>query len=391
MSLIQKSFKHGGVAPGNLNKSFYHTSNHCIHKSQFSFFKSDTSKKKIGQEVKRQFDNLHKQYEPKVIAAFQRAVHEVKQSIDMRALTEACANHSVHDAQEVVDAKAQWTKHLNGQFRILIHNAYHEGALIGAKQIIRNPKKVAKAGPSLNITNQKAVDYLAESLPELIKEITEQQALAVQEILLDGINMGHSAVEMAREIRDSVGLTEAQAQYVQNFRAQLESGENLGYTPVDERRLSATDQQMATDEFNSPEVDMGTIDLLVDKYAFSLTNLRAETIAVNEIHDASIQGQEDLWKSAVDLGYLDPSLTRRNWLGTDDGREREDHIAVPEMNPDGVGIDEDFDTPVGPVHAPGQSGIPEFDIRCRCATFLTFLDNENNVDEGGTISDQEDM
>jgi hypothetical protein len=227
---------------------------------------------------------------------------------------------------------------------------------------------------SLDITNPEAVAYLQDHLPELIKEINLQQQLAVQKILLAGINEGNDAPEIARQIRGVVGLTEKQAEWVENFRQQLISGENGNYTPIDERRLSATDRSMAQDEFDSEDTDMGTVDLLTDKYTFSLLNKRALDISVTEIHNASIAGQESLWSQAADLGYLDPAITRRNWGVTDDGKARDAHLQVPIDNPEGVGLEEDFDTEVGPVHAPGQSGVEEFDDNCRCYTFLTFDD-----------------
>lgn len=347
---------------------------------QHTIFKS-AAHRRVALQVKKDFDTIANNYEPKVASAFIKACKSVRDSIDMKKLTKACAGHNVREAQKLV-AGDKFQKALDGEFRHLIFEAYHAGAFVGAKQLTRG--KIKKAfSPNLSITNPAAVDYLASALPELIKEINLEQQQAVQTILLNGINTGVPADEMAREIRNSVGLTADQASWVDNFRTQLETGELNGWTPIDERRLSATDQQMAQSEFDSPNSDPTVIDLLVDKYQFSLINKRAMDISVTEIHDASIAGQDDLWGDAVDAGYLDPATVTRHWGGTDDGRERDSHIQVPIDNPDGVGLDEDFDTEVGPVHAPGQSGEPSFDINCRCYVYLMF-------DESGGSGDGSD-
>ena len=44
------------------------------------------------------------------------------------------------------------------------------------------------------------------------------------------------------------------------------------------------------------------------------------------------------------------------------------------MNKEGVGLDEPFNTPIGPVMGPGKSGNPAFDINERCDTYLEFLE-----------------
>lgn len=223
--------------------------------------------------------------------------------------------------------------------------------------------------------NQDAVDYLASELPTLISQINEQQAKAVQQILLDGINGGSDGPDIARRIRDVVGLTDAQAQWVENFRQQLEDKEEGDFTPISERRLSVVDANMAQDEMEAVVTNPGVVDLLVGNYAASLLNKRAMDISVTECHNAFIQGQSDLWDQATNLGYLNPDITRRHWLAVGDDRTRDDHMdAMNNNEPDGVGMDEPFDTPFGDVMNPGDSGDDSEDINCRCTVYLTFND-----------------
>ena len=79
-------------------------------------------------------------------------------------------------------------------------------------------------------------------------------------------------------------------------------------------------------------------------------------------------GNHLAWKQAAEDGKVDADAVVRLWVYTHDGKTRPAHIAIPSMNPDGVGLDEAFDSPLGPIMYPGD---PDADIantaNCRCA------------------------
>lgn len=460
--------------------SVRYTNRKSIRKSRFAL----SIKKVIQHPIGQAFHRNHKKFEPLVANAFLAVCNKIKSGIDLAELAKVVETRDLYRVIEMV-AGDKFEKGLNGEFKKLIFEAYHAGALIGASQLKNAPVK--KGGPgsgphtttgadrfkqilayqralennkpalkhdisgeivpaegdemhldildriggdardwqegfltrdgrfvsrdqaesqlgfrtlafksfsgSLDLQNEDAVDYLRTELPTLIKEINNQQALAVQAVLLQGIHGGMDGPAIARQLKQVVGLTEKQAQWVINFRTQLMTGVNGNFTPVDERRLSAVDASMAQDQFEALEKDPATVDLLVDKYAASLTAKRAMDIAVSEIHSAEIQGQQEIWNKAVDLGYLDPDITRRMWGGIHDGKEREDHIATEDMNPDGVRIDEPFQTPIGEVMNPGDSGDDGFDDNCRCFVSLQFLDAwgkgaPNNEDQDSSTEEE---
>ena len=59
-----------------------------------------------------------------------------------------------------------------------------------------------------------------------------------------------------------------------------------------------------------------------------------------------------------------PSQTKRVWVLTPDDRLCEICSAIPDLNPDGVGLEETFDTDLGPVLS------PPVHPNCRCAVSL---------------------
>jgi hypothetical protein len=72
----------------------------------------------------------------------------------------------------------------------------------------------------------------------------------------------------------------------------------------------------------------------------------------------------------VDTGRL-----RRFWVKTNDSRTRDAHRAVPDMNPEGVGMDEPYRTPLGPLMFPRDpNGSGANTIQCRCAERYALAD-----------------
>ncbi len=74
-------------------------------------------------------------------------------------------------------------------------------------------------------------------------------------------------------------------------------------------------------------------------------------------------GQQLGWRQARDNGLIDDSA-RRFWIVTPDDRLCPECAAVPGMNPDGVGLDEEFDTPYGPMEG------PTLHPQCRCTEIM---------------------
>lgn len=85
-----------------------------------------------------------------------------------------------------------------------------------------------------------------------------------------------------------------------------------------------------------------------------------EVIARTEVNTAS--------NGAALLAYKQSGVvSRKTWLAALDGRERESHRAAHlQYQRDPIGLDEDFLVGSGRGPAPGQIGLPEEDIQCRC-------------------------
>ena len=323
--------------------------------------------KSIRSKVVRSYKAYSSEWEPVLAEAFIKTVKNIRSEATLQRLSRAIESNDANAVIDLIgpDVIAEALKDKDG-LTDAMYQTYVAGGEMGREQL---PKGAALEA-NLKLDTPEATKYLRENLPMAIVEITEDQRAAIQSVLVAGNVSKQTVAEIARDLRDTIGLTDAQAQYVRNFREQLETGE--GGDPS-YRRLNAVSQNRASAEYAAEETTQSTVDDLVDEYYQSMVNYRAEAIARTECHDALVQGQRDMWDSAAEDGLIDGNSARRFWSDTEDDRERDEHLAVPDMNPDGVGLDEPFDTPVGPVMDPGTSGDPAFDIQCRCCVILQFV------------------
>lgn len=100
-----------------------------------------------------------------------------------------------------------------------------------------------------------------------------------------------------------------------------------------------------------PELEKRVTDVMALR-----KNQSKEAIARTEVVGASNGGTLEAWKQS-DL------VAEKMWIATFDDRVRETHADAHGQT---VGIDDDFEVGNGSGPAPGQIGLPEEDIQCRC-------------------------
>jgi hypothetical protein len=88
-----------------------------------------------------------------------------------------------------------------------------------------------------------------------------------------------------------------------------------------------------------------------------------------------VQGaQWELVQDIINKGQIDARQVRRTWIHTGDAHVRNAHLQIPAMNPKGVGQNETFSSPLGPILYPGDpSALAANTIQCRCAVFARII------------------
>lgn len=263
---------------------------------------------------------------PEMRKAFLSAVEELKNRIDLNRLQELLARGNTG----ALDAFwREFEASVAPTLRPAIREAFMETAQRSAKTF----------GMAFDLTNPKAVEAIDLQAGLMVQNITAESRAAIREVLRRGFLEGKTVQQMAREIRGSIGLTERFARAVENYRqAQLDAG-----------------------------VSPGKVQQRADRYAGRLLHLRAEMISRTETLAASNRGQQAVWEEARRAGNLPPD-SRRTWIITPDDRLCPICEEIPDMNPDGVGVQEPFQTPEGAIMTPPAH------VQCRCAVGLSFAE-----------------
>ena len=255
-----------------------------------------------------------------------------------------------------------------------LNNIWALGASVAISQLSPNAQKIL----AFDTIGERAINFLrsngARSVTNLSVNSRAGVITAIERTLRDGVN----PTKQAKYIRQLIGLTPDQVVSISNFRAQLETRSQLGFTPAEDRRLSAVDQAVVRRHMKEGYLNDSQIDDLVEKYRKSSLNKRATDISRTESLNSIHAAQKEVWEQGLDQGVLNDSEDRKFWIVTRDDKLRPTHAVIPGMNPDGVKIRSQFITPYGPVDHPGtfNAGF----INCRCCVVLGWYGQQYHSD-----------
>jgi hypothetical protein len=236
---------------------------------------------------------------------------------------------------------------------------FHEGA-DEAGQFIQDAQGVAVR---FDVVNQRAVSAIRQAQLRLIREVSDPQRDLFRDIISRGVAAGTNPRDVARELRESLGLTRYQEGVVQSYRDLLER--NSAQALQRELRDGRFDQSVRAAISQDRPIPPATIDRMVDRYRQRWVNFRAETIARTEGLRASSQGIQEGFLQAVETGHLKHEEVVRTWLTRHDGRSREWHL---EMDQQKRGLTQPFQSGLGnSLMEPRDPTAPAEDtINCRC-------------------------
>lgn len=231
---------------------------------------------------------------------------------------------------------------------------------------------------SFDLYSQDVQDELRRAQDDLIAELEQDVRDAIDQIVLDGARLGLGPEEIMDDIRDMIGLTARQSQAAMNYRSMLESLDP-GALQRQLRNFLEDDNVQAAIDAGQP-LDGVMVDKLTNDYIDNYIDYRAETIAQTEATRAVSLGLQDSYQQAIDRGVFPSDAVRQHWKIDMDEVTCPICLSIPDMNPDGVAIDEAFDSIDGPQDAP-----PDPHPNCRCSIdIVTDLDmiSADGVDAG---------
>lgn len=213
-------------------------------------------------------------------------------------------------------------------------------------------------------TNTRAVEQMRSHRVRLVQGLRDEQRDVIADALAEGNVNGINPRQQAIGIRDSLGLTPKQAQWVRNYRRRLET--------LDREALTGALRDARFDGVVDKAIKSGTplpkakIDKLVSRFYDRAIRYRSEVIARTESLRAIHAGAEEMYEQSVDSGTLARDLIVQTWHATRDGRTRTSHAA---MNQQKRRLGDTFTSGNGyPLKYPGDPDAPASETaQCRCS------------------------
>lgn len=325
----------------------------------------------------RKADNIQPPNDPVVAAAeyadaaiaadLQQAFAELGKQIDPEALKRAIAARNLTAILDLVP-REQLTEDLAAALTRLVEVAQQTAQLASKELEDRTVMRIA-FDPLAPTFTQLMVDMRTN----LVQGMTSDAQAALQAIIVDGYQRGIGVDAIARNIRDMISLGEQRAQAVLNYRRALEEGSGRALTY--DLRDSRFDGTVSRALDGVADIPADKIDRMVARYAERQLASRAKTIARTEALRAANIGQRAGYQQFIDKGLVDKDGITIRWLVAMDEATCEICQSIPDMNPEGVGWGEDFDSIDGPVSMP-----PDPHPNCRCS--LTYHIAANAISKG---------
>jgi SPP1 gp7 family putative phage head morphogenesis protein len=262
---------------------------------------------------------------PKMRDAFLRGVLAMNGAIDELALIAAVETGQFDLAMAAIPFEPFADSLKTGGGEILLKALSEMGVL--AASALQDTHGLTIA---FDLTNPRAQVFAATQTATMVTEVTDATKESIRGIIQRGFSEHMTPQDVAKEIKQVVGLHSRQAQAVVNFR----------------------------DRLVADGVEGELLEKRVEKYAAAQLRHRAETIARTELMSASNAGQHELWSQAQEKGLL-PHDQKRVWIATPDDRIDMECEALDGKE---TGLNEPFS---------GGVMEPPLHPSCRCTTGLT--------------------
>lgn len=302
-------------------------------------------------------------YEKQISKALLDAFREIKSTMSVKELENILSTYGVESAYQYIQKL-----NINGVIDKHIVDDLNE-AIINSGRI---SFATVPAGAVLdstfrfNLLAYNASQYVRSYQFALIKDITQNSIEAIRQSLQTDILAGVNPISTARNFRAAIGLTARQEQAVRNFERMLSEGNREALTrALRDKRFDSTVLRSIKD--GVPLSDK-QIAAMTKRYRERYLKYRSQTIARTESLRAASMGQHLSIMQAQEAGNIDGNVLKRVWIFVADARTRDPHKTVNILNPEGVRIDQPFQTEGGPLLYPRDpNGTGANTINCRCA------------------------
>lgn len=335
---------------------------------------------------REQFEALIATYEPILRAAFMAAVDDIRSNIVLRRIVERLEKGDISGAIDAMFIEEAAFNPLEEALR----QAFNAG---GVDTVSNMPALKDPEGHTVVIRwdarNIVAESWLRDHSASLVSGIVADQVESIRTVLTDSLARGDNPTKAAKAIVGPVnratgtreggiiGLTAAQARFVQSARDELLSGDPALLRNYLERgrRDKRFDRTVTKALKEQTPLPADFVDRIVNRYSAGLLKLRADTIALNETFDAMAAAKDIVFRQQIDNGNLSADIVTKTWRHTPQEYPRAQHVA---MRGQKVRYDQPFVAPDGTLimypHAPGIPARHKIGCKCICEYSISYVD-----------------
>lgn len=321
--------------------------------------------------------------EPGVRRAFLASVYDIQDSAKLEALAAAIKAQRFEEIFEILNLRPEFFNEYAEAFR----SAYAATG-VAAMSAVSPVTDMIRGGPvevRFNMRNPRAENWVNTTSSRLITEVIEETKASVRVLLTNSITEGvgprTAALDLigrydrtaGRRVGGVVGLHSRQAQYVQNARSELLSGDpdQLANYLTRKRRDKRFDGIVRKAIRQGKAVPADTASRMASRYSDGLLQLRGETIARTEMLQGLHNAQDEAMQQLVDGGHIGKDQIKATWDSSEDMATRDSHRA---MEGQVMAKDGTFTTGDGfKLRYPGDRslGAPAGEIiNCRCRKII---------------------
>lgn len=202
-----------------------------------------------------------------------------------------------------------------------IHSAFVQSAEATAEWV---DGQIATKLVTFDTTNQRAAEWARMNRADAVREMSIEVKDSISKAVARNVREGRNPMETAREIRDSIGLTEHQDAVVANYRRALEDGD-FGHALKAKLRDKRSDKVLRRLEKSGDSMTGDQIDSLVERYRKGWIKHRSEVIAQTEGLRALHEGNEEMLEQAIDSGSFERDDLIREWNTSGHANVRDSH------------------------------------------------------------------
>jgi hypothetical protein len=289
--------------------------------------------------------------------AFETAIRDRRESINLRALAEAI---EARDLGRAIEIAAITRGDLFG-FDQAARTAFLDGAGTVTAAAPAFAARIALDGNA-----PRATEWASNHVGRLITEIIEDNRTAIRGIITQQLVEGVGPRQAAIAVRGQIGLTTQQTGFVANARAQLANLDAAYFTrTLRDRRFDGIVRRAIAD---GKALSVADVDRIAARYSDRLLKHRSEVIARTESVTALRAGRREGIEQAVEQGAIAREAIKRVWSTSADDRVREDHAAMDGAEVDGM--EAPWTLPDGSMMLyPGDTSLgadAAQTINCRC-------------------------